>query len=370
MINRRNYFDTEEYRLYLDEVKGNSLATLRKRRAQVRHLLEWADEIPFPEAHTIRPTFPAYLKSARNDEKSIPLAVSTRKSICGVARRFLQWAKRKHSARYRSVTLDWIDTLRVPDAIPRSEHEIYTLDEVRALTALPTKRLIEQRAKAAAALLFLSGARVGAFVSLPILAIDLNKRRVEQLPRLGVKTKFSKSASTFLLDIPDLLEVVKQWDNRVRDKLPSEALWYATLTRDGMGFTGQTQPGSGRRKSVAQSLKQLCKSADLPYRSPHSLRHGHAVYAFGLAKNPADQKAISENLMHDSLETTAIYTGLPEREREKRIANLTHTEQPASDHPPKAIAKAVAEYLTGDTEIAAVLAKNIFEQFNQMEDTS
>jgi len=334
MINRDNYKDVKEYLNYLKEVKRNAAQTLKRRWAQLRHLLEWSDETPLPKAHTIRPTLPAYLEAARNDGSDKPLAPSTVGATCGAARAFFRWAKRKYPRRYRQITDDWIETLRVPKATGDvKERELFTIDEVRLLTKLPVDTLTEQRDQAAIAFLFLSGARVGAFVSLPIHAIDLENRKVRQLPSIGVKTKNRRKAITHLLDIPDLLEVVARWDRLVRAKLPPDALWYATLTTDGMNFTGSTKAGEGRESAVARGIRQLCVRAGIPYHSPHKLRHGHAVYAIKHAKDMADLKAISQNLMHASLMTTeGIYGGLPDDDVGARIAGLTHFEQPTFDN--------------------------------------
>ena len=85
-------------------------------------------------------------------------------------------------------------------------------------TTRKAKQLLSVRQVGAAVVcLFLSCALVGATVTLPIH------------PRLGVKTKFDKSATTSLLDIPELMEVVAAWDHRVRPKLPAEAMWYANV---------------------------------------------------------------------------------------------------------------------------------------------
>ena len=44
-------------------------------------------------------------------------------------------------------------------------------------------------------------------MTLPLEAVDLESLTVKQWPKLGVKTKFSKHATTFLLNSPELLEV-------------------------------------------------------------------------------------------------------------------------------------------------------------------
>ena len=63
---------------------------------------------------------------------------------------------------------------------------------------------------------FLSGIRIGAFVSLPLAAIDIDNLKIKQWPKLGVRTKFKKHATTFLLNIPELPGVVLGWDQEVR----------------------------------------------------------------------------------------------------------------------------------------------------------
>ena len=330
MINRDNYKDVKGRLNHLKEIKRNAAQTLKRRWAQLRHLLEWADETLFSRAAAIRPTFPSHLETARNDGRSKSLAPSTRKATCEAIRAFFHWAKRKYSRRYRQITDTWIETLRVPKVTGNvKEHELFTVDEVRKLLTLPVETLTEQRDQAAIVFLFLSGARVGAFVSLPIHAIDLENHKVRQMPSLGVRTKNRKEAITYLLNIPDLLEVVARWDGLVRAKLPLNALWYATLTTDGMNFTGSTEAGKGREAAVAKGIRQLCARAGISYHSPHKLRHGHAVYAIKRAKGAADLKAVSQNLMHASLTTTEkIYGGLLDDDVSTRIEALTHTGQP------------------------------------------
>ena len=50
MINRDNYQAMRKYLEYLLEVRQNEENTIKRRRIQLRHLLEWADEKPFSSA--------------------------------------------------------------------------------------------------------------------------------------------------------------------------------------------------------------------------------------------------------------------------------------------------------------------------------
>ncbi len=66
-----------------------------------------------------------------------------------------------------------------------------------------------------------------------------------------------------------------------------------------------------------------------PYHSPHKLRHGHTVHALKQAKDIADLKAISQNLMHSSITITdGVYGVLGKEDVATRIAGLTSKGKP------------------------------------------
>jgi len=150
-----------------------------------------------------------------------------------------------------------------------------------------------------------------------------------------VHTKNSKSATTYLLDIPDLLAVVERWDSFVRAHLPLSAMWYTPVTIHwGEQQLSTHLPGSNRNVAIIKRIKKLYEAAGLPYKSPHKFRHGHAVYALQHAHAMADYKAVSMNLMHADIRVTdGIYAPLLGDEVKQRIAGLTgSTATPPSAH--------------------------------------
>jgi hypothetical protein len=79
-----------------------------------------------------------------------------------------------------------------------------------------------------------------------------------------------------------------------------------------------------RNVLLGKRLRALFAYVDLPSRSPHKFRHGHAVYALQHAKTMADYKAVSMNLMHEDIRVTdGIYAPLLGNEAQQRIASLT-----------------------------------------------
>ena len=143
------------------------------------------------------------------------MAPTTLKKIIQTTKRFFTWLKTTYPREFRDMPAAWIDTLRPPRSVqPAEDHEFVSLEEIQHIAALqidPTD-LALHRDQAAAVMLFLSGMRAGAFSTLPICAVDLSTRTIKQWPSLGVETKNGKSATTYLLDIPELLAVVERWD--------------------------------------------------------------------------------------------------------------------------------------------------------------
>lgn len=337
MINRENYQLTQRYLAYLAEVEQLQGKTLANKRVHLRHLLEWADAHSFAQAPDVRPTLPRYLLSARDDGADKPLSRDHMAKICGTTRKFFAWLRLLAPGRFKDLTPAWIATLapvRRPGDDAPAERDIYTLADVRALLAAPAEKLTHRRTRAGVAMLFLSGMRIGAFVTLRIECVDLAQRVIKQWPALGVHTKGGKTATTYLLDIPDLLAVVQEWDSYVRQVSPASGLWYPALLRDGVAIDVTATSHPNRRAQFDLELRDLCQRAGVPYRSPHKLRHGHAVYALQQAQTLADYKAISQNLMHASLQTTdAVYAVLTPDDVAARIKGLGAARGPADANP-------------------------------------
>lgn len=325
MIDRSNWKLTRAYLAFRIEVDQIGKGSARLEEDWLRHLLEWAKDKPFARAPHIRPAFPTYLLNARLDGKAKPLSRLYVLKVIGTARRFFSWLTRHRLGFSKIITPAWLDTLKPPTmTIEPIEHEAVTLEEVRAMAQAPALTTGERRIRAAAVFLFLSGIRIDAFVSLPLAAIDINVGSVKQWPGLGVRTKFKKRATTFLLPLPELLEVVATWDREVRALLPAEGLWFAPLSPEtGEIDTTLRAIGEQRSHKARKDLKNWLERVGLPYHSPHKFRHGHAVYALKHSKDIGQFKAVSQNLMHSNLSITdGIYGMLSDLDVQQRIAAL------------------------------------------------
>jgi integrase len=328
VIRRSNYLLVGRYLQDLGEVYQLSGSSLGRYRFYLRHLLLWAGETPFQQAAKLRPTFPSYVSYLPGRNGEIPLASVTQKKIIEVSKRFFIWGKQNHPKEFGSLTTAWLESLRAPRVRENNEeHEYVSLEEVKQLIAISHNEddLALMRDKAAAAMLFLSGARASAFTTLPISAVDLPARTLRQWPELGVATKNGKRATTYLLPIPELLSVAQIWDDVVRLKLPSTAPWYAPISSQwGNQSLIDIGPGKNRHQALDKRLHRLFTLAGLTYKSAHKFRHGHAVYGLLKAQTMADYKAVSMNLMHNDIKITdSIYAPLLSEDVKERIAGLT-----------------------------------------------
>jgi site-specific recombinase XerD len=321
LINRRNWQDTREYLRYYEEVLQNKPRSVDFARTAVDHLLRWATSTPLPRAPEIRPVFPQYL----NDLDKAP---EYQRKLLNTARCFFEWARDHWPDRY-VLKRQYIDSLRSKakeTTVP--SREIYTLDQVRALLTYTPRTLAEERDRAAVAFLYLSGMRVGAFATLPVRAVHIERRPVlvNQWTALGVRTKNDTSANTYLLDDPgldDLHTVVAAWHTVALENLGLEGMWYSLIEPDGFNFMPCQAPGRYRGDGIARRLRLLCGQAGVNYLSPHKLRHGHIVYAVSQCETMADLKAVSQNVMHKQLSTTdAIYARLTDDDVARRIQAL------------------------------------------------
>jgi integrase len=310
MINRQNYDLVMKFLAYKKDFDNSKPSTIKRDRSCLLHLLRWAGETSFSEAHTILPTFVAYL----NDE--VDLSKSTIKKILITTRACMRWCRENHPSRFGSQDIgSWIKSLAPKRVKIKRKRPIirrpYKRAEIEQIASLPTSRqtLKNFRDQAGVLMLFASGMRIGALVSMPVHSVDLTRDppEIRQWPEYGIRTKFDKAATTFLIPLPSLLSVIREWDSYVRSRLPETALWFAPLTRDGTGLRGDEASSGGYDQRMRAGLKRLCKRADIPYRRPHDLRHGHARYVRTKSRHPSTREVIQYNLMHGTEDVTDIY---------------------------------------------------------------
>jgi site-specific recombinase XerD len=179
-----------------------------------------------------------------------------------------------------------LQTPRRPERFPRpvADRDLVTLLNVRA----------NRRTRAMILLAALAGFRVAEIAGVRGEDVDTDAGRIQVLG------KGSKRAWVPLH--PILAEVAAT--------MPSSGYWFPGNAR---------RPGQPiRAKSVSDIIGQAMRRAGIG-GTPHSLRHWYATTLLGQG---ADLRTVQELMRHSSVQTTQIYTQVPDARRSEAIGRL------------------------------------------------
>jgi len=227
-INRGNY---QLFMRFLAERENLVCpASVKMTKMHLKKFLEYMGSNPFEQISTNCVGYKRMLLSSG-------LKIEYVRKNLSETRNFLQWLKDEYAI---PITTTWIKRNLAISAKEKNmanlgsaeSTEYYSLEDVLKIAKTPVKDLVEERTRAACVFLFLSGARVSAFLSLPIKAVNVQERIIKQWTTLNVRTKLSKSATTRLVNFPNnpiLMETIAAWDEKVRAMLPDSAMWFPNI---------------------------------------------------------------------------------------------------------------------------------------------
>ncbi|PKO02215.1 MAG: hypothetical protein CVU43_08855 [Chloroflexi bacterium HGW-Chloroflexi-5] len=329
MINRDNWRLVKEYISYRTGLNRFSSKSIRLEETWLDHTLLWLGDKSIDQAPKIKPSFSEFVTSS---EKQYSKEYA--RKLISANRRFIIWVSLHKEGYRKKLNPAWIDDLQLPSISDvDKDHEYVSYDEIMQMAHAPVDTLRDQRIQAAAILWFLSGIRIGAFVTLPIKAVNLDQLEIYQFPSLGVQTKLRKKGTTDLLDLPELLEIPKRWDKLVRSQLPDTSFWFAPLSPETGSFDRSiTAVGKNRSQRAYKDLKDWLDRAGLPFHSPHKFRHGYATYCMNHYKELPQLKAFSQNLMHSSITITdSVYGILSNASKKKNLLKLNPEKNETSE---------------------------------------
>ena len=248
-------------------------------------------------------------QQARRDNKNKPLAARYKRKVVSDARNFFLWLQCQPGFQ-KAISQKWINTFEFSkrgqqemNAINNSNaRKYFTLEEIYTIAKTPAITIQEKRIRCAIVFLYLSAARISAFLTLPVKAVDVIKRTIDQDPDLGVHTKLGHCATTTLLNIKELLDIVIEWDQQVQKLNDQSMLWFAPISSK-TGLIDPSVPiGKYRDAGFRKDMERFLTKAGIQYRGPHQLRHGHIRYMRDHSKN--DIKSL-EAIATNCLQTTA-----------------------------------------------------------------
>jgi integrase/recombinase XerD len=211
---------------------------------------------------------------------------------------------------------------------------------------------IERRNRALIAFALTTGARDSAIASMKIKHVDLAARSVFQDAR-DVKTKFSKSFTTFFFPVGDETEsIFVDWVNYLlQEKLwgSDDPLFPATAIATGKNQRFEVVGLDRKHWSTATPIRtifrQAFEGAGLPYFNPHSIRKTLARLGEQSCKTPEEFKAWSQNLGHEQVLTTLTSYGAVARDRQGEILQTFSSPQEAVSSDIDSLAEAMVRTL-------------------------
>lgn len=262
------------------------------------------------------------------------MGAGTRYDILRHVRDFFAWLSQQqgYRSRIKSTELDYFHANDEERNYRycREAPEYPMHEQIRSLCrSIGNATLIDKRDQAMVAYLYLSGSRIDAAASTPLGSLNVKKGVVDQSPKKGVRTKFSKQITTFLFPLDNhLMRIVKDWHMElqgmnfgVRDPLFPRA----EVAREGFAYVQSDM--LSREPMTASGMRAIIKKrfaeAGIQYYHPHTFRHACISEAIQRAKTPEDMKAISQNVGHDHVNYIFnTYGQLPQRTLERCIKNL------------------------------------------------
>jgi integrase len=245
------------------------------------------------------------------------IAVATFHNYLRFLRKFFSWLAEQPGYR-RRVTHASVDYLRVTEkeeslARQTTRRDFPPLEYVQKLVgSIAPATEVDRRDRALIAFTLLSGMRDSAIVSLPIGCFDQETLLIDQSPRQGVKTKFSKHILTTLLPIDARMrDYVQEWTTHLKSRgfCSGDPLFprsKADQGEDRLSFSTATEVepvawrNAGRMRDIFRARDA---AAGLPYFPPHTFRHLAFTLAWKSARTGEEMKAVSQNFGHEFVAT-------------------------------------------------------------------
>ncbi len=359
--NAKNERIKRQYFAYLREAKRQSeasvdavAAALARFEAHTRH----RDFKTFHHQQAV--AFKIHLAGQDSRATEGKLSKATQYATLSHLRRFFQWLAGqpgyKSSVQYSDGEYFNLPEKESRVATARRERPSPTLEQVRhVIDRMPAGTDIELRNRAVLSFVLLTGARDSAVASLKLKHVDLAGRSVHQDAR-DVRTKFSKTFTTFFFPVGDDIEfIVRDWIDHLQTRRlwgPDDALFPRTQVavndRGHFAPVGLERGPWSNATPIREIFRNAFQAAGLPYFVPHSLRNTLAQLGERVCRSPEEFKAWSQNLGHDGVLTTFYsYGNVATRRQGEIIRNLGVLPERPQEITPAMVAEMMNQMLKG-----------------------
>ncbi|MBI5403373.1 MAG: tyrosine-type recombinase/integrase [Ignavibacteriae bacterium] len=316
-VNYKNELAKRNFFRWLKEAKGLCDASVNCYEKAILLYEDFSDHSDFSRFSSDKAIeFKKWLLRKKNKGKTI--SVSTYHTYLRYLKVFFSWLCMQDDYKNK-ISLDSVSYLNASEKDVRiATHYVPrkypTLEDVfKVVTNIKIESEIDLRDRAMISFTLLSGMRDKAIITLPIGCFDVENLIINQNPKRGVQTKFSKYISSVLFRFDErLVEYVLEWVKHLKEKNfgLNDPLFPKNKTNKGNDNLSYVKSDSIEPEywkeagQIRQIFKKRFKDAHLPYYPPHTFRHLAIDLSFKLCKNGEELKAVSQNFGHDNIATT------------------------------------------------------------------
>jgi len=264
--------------------------------------------------------FKDWLKDKKKVGSQENVSVSYRYDILRYLKIFFEWLSKQpnYKSKIKPTDIDYLNLSKAEARIATQPKNIIcpTLEEIKAvIESIKGDSEIEMRDKALISLTFLTGARISAIITLPMISFDKERLIIDQDPKMGVMTKFSKRIVSSLIPFSykePLKYFIGWFDYLEKQKKfkPNDPIFPATKVENGkenLSYynTGEVEPVFWKSSSSPRKIfEKRFEQAGIKYYHPHTLRHLLVKQIAKLPLTEEQKKAISQSLGHEDVGTT------------------------------------------------------------------
>jgi len=270
-------------------------------------------------------------KKARSEEK---VGLSYCYDMLRYLKDFFEWLSKQsgYKSKINQTAIDYLNLSRAEVKMATQPKNVRypSVEEVKTVIEnIKGKTEVELRDRAFISLLFLTGTRISAIISLRMKSFDASRLVIDQDPKEGVATKNSKRIVTALIPLSykEPVTCFLEWFNHLVEKgfKPDDPIFPATKVENGKENISYYNTGEVERtlwKSTTPARKILNKrfeEAGITTYNPHAFRHMLVKEIAKLPITEEQKKAVSQNFGHEHTGTTFGSYGYGKIEENRQI---------------------------------------------------
>ncbi|MBT4153370.1 MAG: site-specific integrase [Candidatus Magasanikbacteria bacterium] len=312
---KRNYY------IYLENAKQYSQKTIRCYEKGIWLWEEFSGQADFGVFSKQKAIdFKKWLKSKqkKNGEGTVSL------SYCHTNIRYLKaffiWLSKQdgYKSKIHEQDVEYLNLTKAENKIAtQSKNTRFpSIEQVKkVIEHIEGKTEVELRDRALISLTLLTGIRISALASLSIKCFDKETMIIDQNPKFGVETKFSKRITSVFVPIPNnkAKQYFMDWVEYLQKQKAfnlGDPIFPATKTEVGkhnLGFysNGEVGPVFWKSTTSARNIfRKRFELAGVEYFHPHTFRNLLVSEISKLPLTEIQKKAFSQNLGHENVGTT------------------------------------------------------------------